>query len=202
MFKCDYSHWYRWFRVDPGQAVFFAVAWNGALYIDACLSFENRAAVLCAQRVMWSVLWIFRTKIDPQPDVRNYGIYCLCPSHCDCGDITCAGYIDDTLVIVPQHTATHQYNVFDALCGKLGLRLSRSPGHMSPPATKCVTLGLLYDLEAITRSSLIDTFESTVNIYLVCRTFKLYNYLKYYKTFTLKYIVKRRLGVNWFWPSL
>ena len=147
MFKCDYSRWYRWFRIDPGQAIYFAIAWNGFSYIDACLSFGNRAAALCAQRVMWSVLWIFRTKIDPEPGVRNSGIFCSCPTHCSCGSIKCAGYIDDTICVAPEHIAQHQYNAFIALCGKLGLRLSTSAGHMSPPATRCVALGLLYNLE-------------------------------------------------------
>ena len=160
MFKCDYSRWYRWFRIDPGQAIFFAVHWDGSSYLDTCLSFGNRAAALCAQRVMWSVLWLFRTKIDPQPGVRNSGINCACKSHCDCGDIYCAGYIDDTLAVAPEDIATHQYNSFVALCGKLGLQLSKSPGHMSPPATKCVALGLLYDLEANTVSLPADKVSS------------------------------------------
>ena len=69
-------------------------------------------------------------------------------------------FFNDTLAVATQDIANHQYNSFIALCDKLGLRLSKSPGHMSPPATKCVALGLLYDLEANTVSLPADKVSS------------------------------------------
>ena len=152
MWKADYSRWYRWFCSDPGQAIFFAVRWRNADYIDTCLSFGNRAAAQCAQRVMWAVLWIFRTRINPEPGIPNTGISCDCASHCDCGDITACGYVDDTIGIAPQSIALHQFNAFLELCRNLGLKLSRSAGHISSPATTCIALGLQYDLVANTVS--------------------------------------------------
>ena len=115
---------------------------------------------------MWAVLWIFRTRINPAPGVENSGIYCACTFHCKCGDIKCCGYVDDTLCIAPASRAQHQYNAYLDLCKNLGLRLSQSPGHLSPPANSCVALGLLYNLEDNTVSlppdklaSLLSTLE-------------------------------------------
>ena len=170
MWKADYSRWYRWFRSDPGQSVFFAVNWRGLDYLDTCLSFGNRAAAQCAQRVMWAVLWVYRTHINPQPNVRNSGFNCSCPSHCDCGDLTCAGYVDDTIGIAPLAIAQFQFQAFIELCHNLGLRLSKSAGHISPPASTCTALGLLYDLDNNTVSmppdklqSLLDLLDSWLN---------------------------------------
>ena len=147
MFKLDFSRWYRWFQLDPGQACFFAVKWNHLTYIDAAMSFGNRAASLCAQRVMWSIVWLFRTRVDPQPGIQNSGILCSCPDHCEHGDICACGYVDDTITVAPEPYAQHQYQAFIDLCSKLGLRLSTSPGHLSPPSSQCVALGLLYNLD-------------------------------------------------------
>ena len=147
MFKLDFSRWYRWFQVDPSQAIFFAIRWGKLSYLDAAMSFGNRASALCAQRTMWAVMWIFRTRISPQPGVQNSGIDCTCETHCSCGSIKACGYIDDSLAIAPSHLADHQFHAFIKLCQKLGLKLSSSPGHISPPAATCIALGLLYDLD-------------------------------------------------------
>ena len=112
------------------------------------MSFGNRASALCAQRVMWAVMWIFRTHINPQPGVQNSGFSCACDSHCNCGDVKACGYIDDSLAVAPSHLAEHQFNAFIKLCHSLGLKLSSSPGHISPPAPTCIALGLLYDLDS------------------------------------------------------
>ena len=152
MFKLDFSRWYRWFQIDPSQAIFFAIRWNRLTYLDAALSFGNRASALCAQRVMWAVIWIFRTRIEPQKGVQNAGFACHCPSHCDCGSIFSCGYIDDSISIAPQHLATYQFNAFVQLCHNLGLKLSSSAGHISPPAPSCVALGILFNLDENTVS--------------------------------------------------
>ena len=152
MFKLDFSRWYRWFQIDPSQAIFFAIKWRNLTYLDAALSFGNRASALCAQRCMWAIIWIFRTRIEPQPGVQNSGIFCHCPSHCECGSIFSCGYIDDSITIAPQPLAEHQFHAFIQLCKNLGLKLSTSPGHISPPAPTCVALGILFDLDENTVS--------------------------------------------------
>ena len=74
--------------------------------------------------------------------------------------------MDDTIGIAPLSLAKYQFDAFLELCRKLGLRLSQSAGHISPPATSCVALGLLYDLDSNTVSmpteklvSLLDMLE-------------------------------------------
>ena len=143
MFKLDYSRWYRWFQLDPAHAVYFAIRWRHHTYLDAAFSFRNRASALCAQRVMWAIIWIFRTRIEPERGVQNCRILCSCPSHCDCGDLQSCGYIDDSINVAPEHLAAYQFNAFVQLCRNLGLKLSTSAGHISPPAPQCVALGLL-----------------------------------------------------------
>ena len=152
MFKLDFSRWYRWFGIDIGQAPYFAIGWDGCTYLDSAMSFGNRAAALAAQRVMWSIIWLFRTRISPAPGVQNSGFDCECPSHCECGDNTPTGYIDDSIVVCPESLASYQFEAFIQMCRNLGLRISSSPGHVSPPASKCVALGILYDLEENTVS--------------------------------------------------
>ena len=164
MWKADYSRWYRWFWIDPGQAIFFAIRWRGLDYLDMCLSFGNRAAAQCAQRIMWAILWVFRTRINPQPNVRNSGFNCSCSTHCQCGDITCAGYVDDTIGIAPLAIAQYQYEAFLQLCHNLGLRLSKSAGHLSPPDTQCVALGLLFNLENNTVSMPADKLKALLEL--------------------------------------
>ena len=164
MWKADYARYYRWFQIDPGQSIYFAVHWDGVDYIDTCLSFGNRAAAQCAQRVMWAVLWIFRTRINPEPDTPNSGFSCDCASHCDCGDVLACGYVDDTIGIAPSSLADFQFDAFLELCRNLGLKLSQSAGHVSPPATSCVALGLLYNLESNTVSMPPDKLASLLDM--------------------------------------
>ena len=166
MFKLDFSRWYRWFGIDIGQAPYFAIEWNGSTYLDSAMSFGNRAAALAAQRVMWAIIWLFRTRISPAPGVQNSGFDCSCPSHCECGDNAPTGYIDDSIVVCPESLASFQFEAFIQMCRNLGLRISSSPGHVSPPASKCIALGILYDLDSNTislpaekRSALLDLID-------------------------------------------
>ena len=147
MFKLDFSRWYRWFGIDLGQAPFFAIGWNHKTFLDSSMSFGNRAAALCAQRTMYAIVWLFRTQVEPAPGVQNSGFNCCCPTHCDCGDNCPTGYIDDSIVICPESLASYQFEAFIRLCQTLGLRISSSPGHVSPPAANCIALGLLYNLD-------------------------------------------------------
>ena len=147
IWKSDMSRWYRWFRIDPKCVPFFAVQWDGLTYLDAALSFGNRGAALAAQRFIWAVGWIYRTQVSPYSGVSNLGASCSCPSHCECGSNSALEYIDDVLGFSPHKWSQHNFDSFLALAASLGLRLSKTEGHISPPATVCICLGLEYDTE-------------------------------------------------------
>ena len=150
------------------------IQWRQLTYIDLCLSFGNRVAAQCAQSIMWAIVWLFHTHINPEPGRRNSGYTCCCPTHCACDDISYCGYIDDLLSMAPMELADHQYNAFLDLCHKLGLKFSQSESHLSPPATTCVALGLLYDLENNTvslppRQTCFNVGHAgTVDLHYVC----------------------------------
>ena len=152
IWKVDMARWYRWIFLDPSVVPFFAVQWDGKVYLDAALSFGNRGAALAAQRFIWAIIWIYRTRIPPHQGSFNSGLACACPSHCDCGSNSALAYIDDTLGFSAECLAEGNFSSYLALAELLGLRLSTTPGHISPPATTCICLGLLYDTEANTVS--------------------------------------------------
>ena len=147
LFKLDFSRWYRWFLLDPVQSIFFAIRWRGKVFLDAALSFGNRAAALAAQRVIWSIVWMYRTRVPPFPGTFNSGISCSCNDHCDCGENFSAGYIDDFIGVSPEALAQVQFQSAVDLAGMLGCRLSTTPGHISPPNSECECLGILYNTE-------------------------------------------------------
>ena len=126
--------------------------WEGKVYLDQALSFGNRGAALAAQRFIWAVVWMFRTRLPPHPGTFNRGMGCKCVSHCDCGENVALAYIDDVLGFSPLCLAEQNFSSFLALAEHLNLRLSTTPGHISPPGSRCVALGLEYDLEENTVS--------------------------------------------------
>ena len=152
MWKSDMSRWYRWLLLDPAAAPYFAVQWEGRVYLDAALSFGNRGSALAAQRFVWAVVWIFRTQLSHTQGGSNSGLHCSCRSHCDCGCNCALCYIDDILGFSPSHLADFHFNSFLALAKHLGLRLSTTEGHVSPPGPVCTALGLEYNLDANTIS--------------------------------------------------
>ena len=145
IFKIDFSRWYRWFLLDPVASVFFAIRWKGKVFLDRALSFGNRAAALAAQRVIWAVVYLFRTRVPPFPGSFNTGVTCTCEFHCECGENLAEGYIDDFIGVSPESIAHIQFDSALELAHTLGLRLSNTPGHVSPPSTACECLGILYD---------------------------------------------------------
>ena len=147
IFKLDMARWYRWLILDPVAATFFAIRWRGKVYLDMALSFGNRGAALAAQRVIWSLVYMFRTRVPPFPGSFNSGLSCACDDHCQCGDNSSAGYIDDFIAVCPEVLAEMQFNAALHLADTLGLRLSRTPGHISPPSSVCECLGILYDTD-------------------------------------------------------
>ena len=148
MWKVDYARYYRYFSIDPGQIPYLAIELDGCTYLDCAFGFGNRGAANCAQRTSWAVSHIFNTQIPPFPGTVNSGENCVCQQRCNCGDNSSDPYIDDTIGISPLHAATYQYGAFLDLALSLGLGLSRTPGHLCPPSTRCVALGILFDLEA------------------------------------------------------
>ena len=145
IFKIDFARWYRWFLLDPVSSVFFAIRWKGKVFLDRALSFGNRAAALAAQRVIWAVVFLFRTRVPPFPGSYNTGVTCVCDFHCKCGENLAEGYIDDFIGVSPEPLAMLQFDSAMALARTLGLRVSRTPGHVSPPDTSCECLGIQYD---------------------------------------------------------
>ena len=152
MWKSDMARWYRWLYLDPAAVLFFAVQWEGQVYLDAALSFGNCGLALAAQRFVWAMVWIFRTQLAHEQGVVNKGLNCSCRSHCDCGCNCALCYIDDILGFSPQHLADYHFNSFLALPEHLGIRHSTTEGHISPLGPVCIALGLEYDLDANTIS--------------------------------------------------
>ena len=152
LFKVDMARWYRWLQVDPAALPYFAVMWQGKVFLDRCLSFGNRGSALAAQRFIWAVSWMYRTQIPPHQGSYNAGFKCRCLAHCECGDNCSDPYIDDVIAVSPEALAADNFSSFLALADHLGLRLSTTPGHISPPSTVCVALGLEYDTVANTVS--------------------------------------------------
>ena len=167
IWKLDFARWYRWFLLDPVAATFFAIRWRGKVYLDTVLSFGNRAAALAAQRVIWAVVYIFRTRVPPFPGSFNTGVSCTCEFHCECGENLAAGYIDDLIGISCESLATSQFESAISLASTLGLRLSKTPGHISPPSATCECLGILYDTDENTMRLPQDKVDDIVAILLV-----------------------------------
>ena len=61
-------------------------------------------------------------------------------------------YIDDSLGICPASHAMWLFNSFKELVASLTLRLSSTPGHIAPPSSCCVVLGVLFDTTSNTIS--------------------------------------------------
>ena len=167
IFKVDMQRWYRWFLLDPVASVFFAIRWKGKIFLDTALSFGNRAASLAAQRVLWAVLYLYRTKIPPFPGSYNSGIPCSCLDHCECGDNRACGYVDDFLGVSPECLAQLNFNSVLALADHLGLRLSQTPGHIAAPSTECECLGVLYNTENNTMRLPQDKLEALTALLVV-----------------------------------
>ena len=152
LWKIDMARWYRWHIMDPKNVPYFAVQWRGKVFLDRCLSFGNRESALAAQRFIWAISWIYRTQIPPHSGTYNSGFRCCCSSHCDCGDNSAKPYIDDVIGASAQALANDNFSSFLALADHLGLRLSTTPGHVSPPGPICIALGLEYDTDLNTVS--------------------------------------------------
>ena len=152
LWKADYSRFYRQFLACPSQSPFLAISWNDETFIDRSWSFGNRGACQSSQRFSSAVAWVFRTQLPPREGVKNSGLNCRCSHACGCGDNEALVYIDDTIGIGAESNVVWLFNSFIELVASLTLKLSSTPGHISPPSTSCVALGILYD----TRTNLVS----------------------------------------------
>ena len=151
-FKMDLSRYYRNLWIDPGQARHLGIRWNGSVYLDLVFSFGNRAAMVAAQRMAEGLSWSFRTKISPDGLTPNSGLSCSCVSKCDCGSNNLTPYVDDFIGVAPASQAAHLWDALVGLVHQLGLRPSSTPGHICPPSTSFIGLGVKFDLVANTAS--------------------------------------------------
>ena len=163
-FKMDLSRYFRNLFIDPGQSPYLAILVDRDLFLDLVFSYGNRGAMVAAQRLSDAICWIFRTQIPPSPDVANSGQDCRCSGPCDCGSNSMVDYVDDFIAIVPEETAQHLWDCFSNLISELGLRPSLTPGHLVPPSTSFIGLGILFDLDNNTLSIPPEKLAATLQI--------------------------------------
>lgn len=173
MWKLDFRRYYRWFWIDVGQVRFLAIRWRGKTYLDLAFSFGNRQGALCAQRTSWAICHAFRTQVPPHPGTFNSGYTCRCRSHCNCGENDVTPYIDDMVGLSPKCLAGYQYQAFIDLTTQLGLELSQTPGHLSPPSERCTALGICFDLAANTVSLPLEKLDALIRLLDVWLTHEL-----------------------------
>ena len=163
-FKMDLSRYYRNIWVDPGQARHLGIRWEGKVYIDLVFSFGNRAAMVPAQRMAEALAWYVRSKTSPDGVAVNSGISCSCNEKCSCGDNEILPYVDDFIGIAPASHADHLWSSLMGLVSSLGLKPSATPGHLCPPASSFVGLGVQFDLEKNTASIPPDKLAETKSL--------------------------------------
>jgi hypothetical protein len=163
-FRMDLSRYFRFIGVDPGQTPFLAIFVDDCVYLDLVYSFGNRGAMVAAQRKSEGVAWSFRTKIPPAPGVVNSGENCHCLGPCSCGDNKLRPYVDDFIGACPARLANHLWSSFLDLLDGLGLRPSETPGHVCPPATTFIGLGIQFDLVANTIAIPAEKLADILNL--------------------------------------
>ena len=167
--KLDFSRYYRWFCVDPGQIRFQAVCWKGKRYLDRSWGFGNRGAVAGAQRYSQAAAWIFCTQLAPGPGLVNIGVDCHCSTSCECGSNICLAYIDDLIMVLPESVADYLFAKFVNLVGDLSLQLSATAGHIVEPRFVITVLGCEYDtINNIIRlpQDKLDAFSNILALFL------------------------------------
>ena len=146
-FKVDLDAYYRYLNTNPGDGPYQCIVWRDKLYIDLSWSFGLRSAVQAAQRQSEALAWLFRTQIPPAPGQVNTARNCKCSQKCPCGDNEMCSYIDDFLSIVPEAQSQFLWDSFTKnVVGNSGLKLSKTPDHLCPPADVFIGLGIEFDL--------------------------------------------------------
>ena len=151
-FKMDLSRYYRNLFVDLGQACYLGVRWDNKVYMDIAFGFGNRAAMGPAQKMSEALAWYFRTKVPPDGFSPNSGLSCVCLQKCSCGDNYLVPYVDDLGGIALEKNADYLWNTLLDTINSLGLSPSATPGHLCPPSSSFVFLGVLFDLDKNTIS--------------------------------------------------
>ena len=172
LFKLDLSRYYRNWRVCPGNIPYLAIRWRGKIFLDLSYSFGNRAAMLGSQRASDGLAWIFRTQVSPSPGTQNSGANCQCVSKCGCGDNKCVAYVDDFIGACRQADSAFLWDQFLRLLSHLGLKPSETAGHLCPPASCIVGLGILIDVQKNTLSIPTGKLEKAIVLLKdwACRT--------------------------------
>ena len=166
-FKMDLSRYFRYLLVDPGQSPYLALQAEHQLFLDLVFSYGNRGAMVAAQRLSDGLCWIYRTKVPPSPGAVNSGQDCSCPGPCSCGSNSMVDYVDDFISICPQSHAEHLWKSFSDLLQQLGLKPSLTPGHLVPPSTTFVGLGILFNLDDNTISVPSEKLAATRELILL-----------------------------------
>ena len=83
--------------------------------------------------------FVFRTQNPPEPGKHNSGKYCTCSGLCNRGDLEAQAFIDDSFGLGPEHLVHYQFEAFLSLYKELVLKLSTTPGHISPPSPRSGT---------------------------------------------------------------
>jgi hypothetical protein len=160
----DLARYFRFIGVDPGQIPFLAIFVDDLVYLDTVYSFGNRGAMVAAQRMSEAVAWFFRSHVPPAPGVVNAGVGCCCSGPCSCGDNRMRPYVDDFICVCPLRFANHLWNAFLQMLERLGLMPSETAGHVCPPATTFVGLGILFNLENNTISIPPEKLKDVLNL--------------------------------------
>jgi hypothetical protein len=171
-FKMDLARYFRCLGIDPGQSIFLAIIVDSKLYLDLVHSFGNRGAMVAAQRMADALAWIFRTQLPPAPGAVNSGINCSCAAPCGCGDNNLLPYVDDFIGICPERLGDFLWLSLLRLLSDLGLRPSSTPGHLVPPSSVFIGLGIQFDIEANTISIPPHKLQEIMDVLLAWR-FKL-----------------------------
>ena len=127
LFKRDLSRAYRQLSLDPGDASLLGYSFNGFMYFDKVLSFGLRSAAYFMQRVSNSVKFI-----------------------CNILNILIENYLDDLAGADSPDKAWHSFTELGNVLRFCGLK--ESVEKASPPCTKMVFIGVLFDSISLTLS--------------------------------------------------
>ena len=127
LFKRDLSRAYRQLSLDPGDASLLGYSFNGFMYFDKVLSFGLRSAAYFMQRVSNSVKFI-----------------------CNILNILIENYLDDLAGADSPDKAWQSFTELGNVLQFCGLK--ESVEKCSPPSTKMVFIGVLFDSISLTLS--------------------------------------------------
>ena len=143
LFKVDISRTFRHLRIDPGDIDLLGLKNKGQFFVDLSLPFGFHLGSIFFQKISDSIRYIMKNKGHPY--VLNYIddlCYCELPSKIDAA-----------------------FQSLLKLLQERGLDISNKK--LTPPSTKVVCLGILFDTEAKTISIPEDKLQAIVH---TCRS--------------------------------